>query len=216
MWEPADVTKGLIVNGFLLLFVVRVHLLTARNSPFACWCHSFRVKLFSQVRLLHLIFAVPHIQEQIVGAPEAGHAILCRVRVSGRGGAGLAPQQHEASYGFCTLAQRSKKHKHHNESLAPPLLDIREVTKACGESAREHLNGTLFYVTDMEKEEPPKETDFIRHDDDNDGAEDPESTGTAVAEAVVPIVFTPMRGRMCARIVPMLRTCQASRHPSRS
>ena len=32
-------------------------------------------------------------------APEAGHAILCRVRVSGRGGAGPAPQHHEASHG---------------------------------------------------------------------------------------------------------------------
>ena len=147
-------------------------------------------------------------------APEAGHAILCRVRVSGRGGAGLAPQQHEASYGFCTLAQRSKKHKHHNESLAPPLLDIREVTKACGESAREHLNGTLFDVTDMEKEELPEETDLIRHDDDNDDAEDPDSTGTARQSCQQ--FFSPMRGRMCARIVPMLRTCQASRHPSGS
>ena len=27
-----------------------------------------------------------------------------------------------------------KKHEHHNESLAPPLLDIRRGTKACGES----------------------------------------------------------------------------------
>ena len=27
-----------------------------------------------------------------------------------------------------------KKDEHHNESLAPPLLDIRRGTKACGES----------------------------------------------------------------------------------
>ena len=27
-----------------------------------------------------------------------------------------------------------EKHEHHNESLAPPLLDIRRGTKACGES----------------------------------------------------------------------------------
>ena len=67
-------------------------------------------------------------------APEAGHAILCRVRVQGRGGAGLAPQHHEASHGFCTRAQRWKKHEHYNESLAPPHLDIRGGTKACGES----------------------------------------------------------------------------------
>ena len=67
MWELADVTRGLIVNGFLLLFYVRVHLLATRNSSFACWCHSTCATLSSQVRLLHLIFAVPQNQEQIVG-----------------------------------------------------------------------------------------------------------------------------------------------------
>ena len=72
MWEladvePVDVTRGLIVSGFLLLFIVRVHLFATRNSPFACWCHSTCVTLFSQVRLVYLIFAVPQIQEQIVG-----------------------------------------------------------------------------------------------------------------------------------------------------
>ena len=39
-------------------------------------------------------------------APEAGHAILCRARVPGRGGAGPTPQHHEASHGFCMPAQR--------------------------------------------------------------------------------------------------------------
>ena len=37
----------------------------------------------------------------------------------------------------------------------------------------------------MEQEEPPEETDLILHDDDDDDdAGDPESTGTAVTEAV--------------------------------
>ena len=49
-------------------------------------------------------------------------------------------------------------------------------------AAREHLNGTLFDETEMEQEEPLKETDLMLHDDDDDD-EDPESTGTAVAEA---------------------------------
>ena len=48
----------------------------------------------------------------------------------------------------------------------------------------EHLNGTLFDETEMEQDEPPEETDLILHDDDDDDdTEDPESTGTAVAEA---------------------------------
>ena len=41
----------------------------ARALPFACFRHSSCVTLFSQVRLVHLIFAVPvpQIQKQIVG-----------------------------------------------------------------------------------------------------------------------------------------------------
>ena len=65
--ESVDVTRGLIVSGFLLLFIVRVHPFAARNSSFACWCHNTCVTLFSQVRLLYLIFTVPQLQEQIVG-----------------------------------------------------------------------------------------------------------------------------------------------------
>ena len=67
MWEPVDITRGLIVSGFLLLFIVRVHLLGTRNSPFTCWCHSTCVTLFPLVRLVCLIFTVPQTQEQIVG-----------------------------------------------------------------------------------------------------------------------------------------------------
>ena len=37
-------------------------------------------------------------------------------------------------HGICTPAQRWKQHEHHNESLAPPLLDMRGGTKACDES----------------------------------------------------------------------------------
>ena len=64
-------------------------------------------------------------------------------------------------------------------------------------AAREHLHGTLFEEeTELAEDEPAEETDFILHDDD-DAAEDeahevhdeedvvPESTGTAVAEAVL-------------------------------
>ena len=85
----------------------------------------------------------------------AGHAILCRVRVSGRGGAGLAPQHHEASHGFCMPAQRWK-----NTSIT---------TKAW---RHEHLNVTLFDETEMEHEEAAARTAsvhqchalFFRHD----------------------------------------------------
>ena len=52
-------------------------------------------------------------------------------------------------------------------------------------ATREHFNGTLFDETEVEQEEPLEESDLILHDDDAD-AEDPVSTGTAVAEAVVP------------------------------
>ena len=52
------------------------------------------------------------------------------------------------------------------------------------EATREHLDGTLFDETEAEQEEPPEEEDLILlHDNDDDDAVDPESTGTAVAEA---------------------------------
>ena len=54
-------------------------------------------------------------------------------------------------------------------------------------ATREHLDGTLFDETEAEQDEPPEEEDLILHDDnDDDDAEDPESTGTAVAEASEP------------------------------
>ena len=79
---------------------------------------------------------------------------------------------------FCMPAQRSKKkNEHHNESLAPPLLDIRRGTEACGES---HSRAPQWHTL----EESPEETDLILHDDDDDdNAEDPGTKGTAVAEA---------------------------------
>ena len=65
-------------------------------------------------------------------------------------------------------------------------------------AAREHLNGTLFDdETELAGDEPDEESDLILHDDDDDAEDEdeevhdeedvvPESTGTAVAEAVVP------------------------------
>ena len=61
---------------------------------------------------------------------------------------------------------------------------FEEAPRLAARAAREHLNGTLFDETEMEQEEPPEEEDLILHDDnDDDDADDPESTGTAVAEA---------------------------------
>ena len=130
-------------------------------------------------------------------APEAGHAILCRVRVGTRRCWTCASGPRCVSW----VLQRWKKHEHYNESLAP------QAPRLAARAAREHLNGTLFDESEMEKEEPPKETDLIFHDDDDDDAEDPESRGTPVAEAVVPIVFTPMQDRRCACTVPLMRCC---------
>ena len=65
-------------------------------------------------------------------------------------------------------------------------------------AAREHLNCTLFEEeTELAEDEPAEETDLILHDDDDDAEDEAhadhdvkdvvsESTGTAVAEAVVP------------------------------
>ena len=62
---------------------------------------------------------------------------------------------------------------------------FKEALRLPARATREHLKGTLFDETEMEQEEPLEEADFIFYDDDNDGddAEDPETAGTAVAEA---------------------------------
>ena len=118
--------------------------------------------------------------------------------------------------GFCMPAQSWKRGRASQRKLGATSLGHSKRHQGLRrEPLHEHLNGTLFDEKEMEQGEPPEETDLILHDDDDD-AEDPESTGTAVAEAVVPIVFTPMRDRMCARIVPLLRTCQASGAQPRS
>ena len=104
------------------------------------------------------------------------------------------------------LAQRWKDTSIITKAWRHLSWTFEEAPRLAARAAREHLNGTFFDETEMEQEGPPEETDLILHDDDDDDAEDPESTGTAVAEAVVPIVLTQMRDRMCARIVPLLRT----------
>ena len=83
-------------------------------------------------------------------------------------------------------------------------------------ATREHLNGTLFDETEMEQEEPPEETDVILHDDDDDDTdEDPESTGTAVAEAVVPssTAASPSRNAQNASFICAARTASTHRNP---
>ena len=68
---------------------------------------------------------------------------------------------------------------------------FEEAPRLAARATRVLLKGTLFegeptfHETEMKKAEPPEETELILQDDDDD-AEDPESTGTAVAEAVVP------------------------------
>ena len=61
---------------------------------------------------------------------------------------------------------------------------FEEAPRLAARATREHLDGTIFDETEVEQEEPPEEEDLILHDDDDDDdAEDPESTGTALAEA---------------------------------
>ena len=63
-------TQGVSSRVVLCFFhsTVCVDPFATRNSPFACWCrHSTCVTMFSQVRLVYLIFAVPQTWEQIVG-----------------------------------------------------------------------------------------------------------------------------------------------------
>ena len=69
-------------------------------------------------------------------------------------------------------------------------IETRESQRGLDGTSRGHSkrrkNPTID-VTELEKEEPPEETDLTPHEDDDDeDAEDP--TGTAVAEAVVPLL----------------------------
>ena len=77
---------------------------------------------------------------------------------------------------------------------------LEEAPMLAERAAREHHNGTLFEEeTELAEDEPDEESDFILHDDDGDAEDEdeahdvhdeenvvPESTGTAVAEAVEP------------------------------
>ena len=79
-------------------------------------------------------------------------------------------------------------------------------------AAHEHLNGTLFDETEMEQEDALEETDFILYDDDDDdGVEDPESTGTVVAEAVVPFSTVASHVERAERFLYL--RCANSKHP---
>ena len=62
----------------------------------------------------------------------------------------------------------------------------------------------------MEQEEPPKEEDLILHDDDDD-AEDPESTGTAVAEVVAPSSTVASQVERAERFLYL--RCAYGKHP---
>ena len=83
-------------------------------------------------------------------------------------------------------------------------------------AAREHLNGTLFEEeltfdqTELKQEEPPDETDLILHFDDDD-AEDPESTGTAVAEAAAPFSSVASQVERAERCLYL--RCAYGKHP---
>ena len=129
----------------------------------------------------------------------AGHAILCRLRLM-----------------YCVT-----EYNVHPSCIMNMDEDIRRGAMACGASSHgfcmpaqrwkstsittkawrhEHLNVTLFDETEMVQEEPPEEE-----------AEDPESTGTAVAEAntqnasCICAARTASTHRRCACIVPMMR-----------
>ena len=112
---------------------------------------------------LHLDPAALETQHQT-----ASHAILCRVRVSGRGGARPAPQHREASHGALGSARLHRGGN--NTSITTKAWrrlswTFEEAPRLAARAAREHLNGTLFDETEMEQEEPPEETDLILDDD---------------------------------------------------
>ena len=96
---------------------------------------------------------------------------------------------------------------------------FEEAPRLAARATREHLDGTLFDETEVEQEEPPEEEDLILHgDDDDDDAEDPESTGTALAEASTAVAeafepFPTVAAEVARRrtlLVSALRVRQAS------
>ena len=88
-------------------------------------------------------------------------------------------------------------------------------------ATREHLDGTLFDETEVEQEEPPEEEDLILHDDnDDDDAEDPESTGTAVAEASTAVAeasepFPTVAAQVARAERFMYLRCAYGKHPTK-
>ena len=90
---------------------------------------------------------------------------------------------------------------------------FEEAPRLAARATREHLNGILYDATDVEQEEPPEEADLIFHDDDNDGddAEDPESTGTAVAEASEPFPTVAAEAARAERFLYL--RCAYGKHP---
>ena len=157
----------------------------------------------------HLDPAAPEAQHQ-----RAGHAILCRVFVPERGGAGPAPQHHEASHSAPGPAclRRGGKTRASQRKLGATSLGHSKRHQGLRREPLTSTSMALFDETEVEQEEPPEEMDFILHDDDDDDdAEDPESTGTAVAEAVVPssTAASQARGRRTL-LVSALRVRQES------
>ena len=89
---------------------------------------------------------------------------------------------------------------------------LEDAPRLSARAAHEHLNGTPFDETEMEQEEPPEGTDLILHDDDDDeDAVDPQSTGTAVAEAVVPSSTVASQVERAERFLYL--RCAYGKHP---
>ena len=80
------------------------------------------------------------------------------------------------------LRRGGEKHEHHNESLAPPLLDIRRGTKACGES---HSRAPRWHTLRRwnKRSHRRKRTSSSMTTTTMTMLRIPESTGTALAEA---------------------------------
>ena len=89
---------------------------------------------------------------------------------------------------------------------------FEEAPRLAARATREHFDGTLFDETKVEQEEPPEEEDLILHDDDDDDdAEDPESTGTALAEASEPFPTVAAEVARAERFLYL--RCAYGKHP---